>query len=175
MSLYLKKFETTPQYDQYISGGGVILPNVSLCDDTNIVHYNPYDYSKEYLTTVALEDGTISFNIWKSMGTDMITSISYSTDDGQTWTTTANTDNKEQHLVIPVNVSEGDKVLWKGDAQQLGYYDVDDYDDFVGSFFSSTCAFNVQGNVMSMIYGDDITSLMLETGTKLASCILRTP
>ena len=42
MSVYLKKFETTPQYEQYISGGGVILPNVSLCEDTNNVYYNPY-------------------------------------------------------------------------------------------------------------------------------------
>ena len=85
----------------------------------------------------------------------MITSISYSTDNGQTWETTNNTDNKESHLTISVDVSEGDKVLWKGDAQQLGCYDYDDYDDAVGSFFSSDCAFNVQGNVMSMLYVDD--------------------
>ena len=113
------------------------------------------DYSKEYLTTVALEQGTISFNIWKSMGTEYITSISYSTDDGETWTTTQNQNNKEEHLSITVNVNEGDKVLWKGDAQQTGYYDEDDYGDHVGSFFSSDCEFDVQGNVMSLLYGDN--------------------
>ena len=114
-----------------------------------------HDYSKDYLTTVALENGTISFNIWKYMGTEYITSISYSTDGGDTWTTTNNVNNKEEHLTISVDVSEGDKVLWKGDAQQLGYYD-DYYSfDYFGSFFSSDSEFNVQGNVMSMLYGDD--------------------
>ena len=89
------------------------------------------------------------------MGTDMITSISYSTDDGQTWETTNNTNDKDSHLTISVNVSEGDKVLWKGDAQQLGFYDDEYQGDYVGSFFSSDCEFNVQGNVMSMLYGDN--------------------
>ena len=88
------------------------------------------------------------------MGTDMITSISYSTDDGETWTTTNNTDNKREHLAIDVRVDQGDKVLWKGNATQTGYYD-DDYRDYVGSFFSSDCGFNTYGNVMSLLYGDD--------------------
>ena len=112
------------------------------------------DYSKQYLTCVALEDGTISFNIWKDMGTEYITSISYSTDNGETWTTTNNTNNKEEHLTISVNVNEGDKVLWKGNAQQTGYND-EDHGDYFGSFFSSDCEFDVQGNVMSLLYGDD--------------------
>ena len=87
------------------------------------------------------------------MGTDMITSISYSTDNGETWTTTNNTNDKEENLTVTVNVTESDKVLWKGDAQQTGF---NDYEyGLVGSFFSSTCEFNVEGNVMSLLYGDD--------------------
>ena len=159
MATYLKQFSTHAEYDAYINGSGAILPNVSICTTEGDVHYNPYvpqhDYSQDYLTTVALENGTISFNIWRSMGTDMITSISYSTNDGESWTTTNNLNDKEEHLTISVNVSEGDKVLWKGDAQQLGYYDDYEYYVYVGSFFSSDCEFNVQGNVMSMLYGDD--------------------
>ena len=89
-----------------------------------------HDYSQDYLTTIARGNGTISFNILKNMGTDYITSISYSTDGGDTWTTTQNENNKS--LVIDVNVNEGDKVLWKGIAQQTGYYD----GDYIGSFFS---------------------------------------
>jgi len=84
------------------------------------------------------------------MDTDMITSISYSTDNGETWTTVQNKDNKEENLQITVNVSEGDVVLWKGNATQLGNYNNDWH-----SFFSSTCEFNILGNVMSMCYGDD--------------------
>ena len=153
---YIKKFDSHTDYNTYITNTKN-LPNVSLCrnDNEEHVHFNLKDYSKEYLTTVARENGTISFNIWKSMGTDMITSISYSTDNGETWTTTANQDNKSEHLVIDVNVNTGDKVLWKGIANQLGYYDEDDYGDNVGSFFSSDCEFDAKGNVMSLLYGDN--------------------
>ena len=115
----------------------------------------PDPYVSKYLTTEALESGTISFNIWKTMGTEYITSISYSLDDGKTWETTENENNKEENLVIEVEVNEGDKVLWKGDAQQTGYYDEDDEGDWVGSFFSSDCEFNVYGNIMSLYYGDN--------------------
>ena len=115
----------------------------------------PDPYVSKYLTTEALESGTISFNIWKTMGTEYITSISYSLDDGKTWETTENEDDKEENLVIEVEVNEGDKVLWKGDAKQTGYFDEDDEGDWVGSFFSSDCEFNVYGNIMSLYYGDN--------------------
>jgi hypothetical protein len=89
------------------------------------------------------------------MGTDLITSISYSTDNGETWITTANQNNKSEHLGIDVDIKNGDKIMWKGIATQTGFYDEDDYDEIVGSFFSSTCEFDVQGNVMSLLYGDN--------------------
>ena len=151
---YLKLFENHTEYQSFKQTDEFIKPNVSHCIQENEVHYNPKGYKYDYFTTVARENGTISFNIWKSMGTNEITSISYSTDNGETWNTTNNTNSKSEHLVITVNVSEGDKVLWKGDAQQLGFYD-EDVDDIVGSFFSSDCEFDAQGNVMSLFYGDN--------------------
>ena len=155
MGKYLKKFQNHNAYNAFTNTDGFIKPNVSLCVQENEVHYNPWTWAEEYLTTVALEDGTISFNIWQSMGTDMITSISYSTDNGETWTTTNNVNNKEEHLVIDVDVEEGDKVMWKGIATQMGYWDEDEYGDYVGSFFSSTCEFDAKGNIMSLLYGDN--------------------
>lgn len=154
MENYLTKFSTHTNYQQ--NSQNLARPNVSYCEDNKEVHYNPYvhDYSQDYFTTVALENGTISFDILKSIGTDMITSISYSTDNGKTWTTTNNVDDKSENLVINVSVSEGDKLLWKGVAQQLTYYDNDD-EDFYNSFFSSDCEFDVMGNVMSLLYGDN--------------------
>jgi hypothetical protein len=146
---YLKLFSSHTDYEDYASGGTMVRPNVSYCEDVKDVHYNPWTWAEQYLTFVALEDGTISFDIFQTMGTDMITSISYSTDDGETWTTTQNQNGKTSNLVITVNVNEGDKVLWKGDAQQLG-----DEDENCASFFSSTCEFDVMGNVMSLLYGD---------------------
>ena len=154
MGKYIKKFSTHTQYGTYINSQDKILPNVSLCEQEEELHYNPYDYSQDYLTTVALENGTISFNIQKSMETNMITSISYSKDNGNTWTTTNNVNNKAQNLEINVSVNEGDKVLWKGNAIQLGCFD-EDAQDGIGSFFSSTCEFDAKGNVMSLLYGDN--------------------
>ncbi len=155
MGKFISKFDTVADFAAFSATTAYSEPHVTLIKDGTGVQFIPYDYSKDYLTTVALGDGTISFNIWKSMGTEYITSISYSTNGGDTWTTVNNTNNKQSNLQITVNVSEGDKVLWKGDAQQLGFYDMVYYGDYAGSFFSSDCEFNVQGNVMSMLYGDD--------------------
>ena len=41
MGVYLKKFDTHTEYESYINGSGAILPNVSICEDTKDVHYNP--------------------------------------------------------------------------------------------------------------------------------------
>jgi len=164
MSRWFHKFSTVAEYttarnDNYLE------PWVSYTEENTKVNYNKSEYERLLetpLTTIAKENGTISFNIWKAMGTDMITSVSYSTDGGETWATTNNTNNKSEHLAITVNVNEGDRVMWKANAQQTGYYDNDDdYDDYVGSFFSSTCEFDVEGNVMSMI--NDATGLTYDS------------
>ena len=148
MKEYLKRFDTHAEYEEYLTGGTMVKPNVSYCEDVKEVHYNPWTWADEYFTTVALEDGTISFNITKNMGTEFVSSISYSTDGGETWTTTDNTDDKTNDLTITVNVSSGDKVLWKGNANY--------FSDFTETaVFSSTCRFDVMGNIMSLLYGDE--------------------
>lgn len=42
MAIYLKQFNTHSEYEQYINGSDVILPNVSICTTEGDVHYNPY-------------------------------------------------------------------------------------------------------------------------------------
>ena len=156
MATYLKLFETHTQYETFIGGGGntpFVKPNVSYCTEENEVHYNPFSWADEYLTFVALEKGTISFDISNSIGTDKITSISYSTDNGANWTTTENRNDKQENLSITVEVNKGDKLLWKGDAKTLAFY-VNDEVGFAGSFFSSTAKFDSAGNVMSLLFGD---------------------
>jgi len=41
MAIYLKQFSTNADYETYINGSGVILPNVSLTVENNTVYYNP--------------------------------------------------------------------------------------------------------------------------------------
>ena len=130
MSLYIKKFGLHTQYEHYITGNTTVLPNVSYCEDVKDVHINPWTWADEYFTTVALEDGTISFTPTES------NVISYSIDKGKTWVT-ENT----------VEVRSGDSVMWKGMMTHSEF-------EGIGNFSATTCNFDVQGNIMSLIYGD---------------------
>ena len=132
MTKYIKKFELTSKYEEYINSDIALLPNISIIKDINGIHYNPiYDYSQDYLTFVAKEDGTFKF---------IGNSINYSVDDGKTWTTlSSNTDTP--------TVQAGNKIMFKAtlipqDSSGIGT-------------FSSTSKFIAQGNVMSLLYGDD--------------------
>ena len=145
MGKYLKKFENHTDYETYISGQDAILPNVSYCEDNNCVHYNPYvhDYADDYLTFVAKESGTFTFTPKNS------NVISYSTNNGTTWTE-GNT----------VSVNNGEKVIWKGTMTPTEY-------DGIGTF-SSTANFDAQGNVMSLLYGDNFKGQTDLTGKNRA-------
>ena len=109
------------------------------------IHY--YDYSQDYLTLVARASGTFKF-----VG-EGDNAIQYSTDDGGTWSAAAQT--------VEINVNTGDKVLWKG--QMTPYAD---YRNGVGKFNASTAEFDIQGNIMSLLYGDSFTGQTDLTGKK---------
>ena len=157
MAKYLKLFKTTLQYVEYINGSDVVLPNVSVAKDApSTVYFNPlHDYSKDYLTFVALEDGTFTFRMDQKLTTAAVPSMSYSTDNGKTWTTVQNIDNEAVTVTTPT-ITRGHKVLWKSNAVQY-YINPDPYPgNNVGQgSFSSTGTYNVEGNIMSLMYGDD--------------------
>ena len=90
------------------------------------------DYSKEYLTFEAIEDGTFTFTG---------NSMQYSVDDGNTWTTLAS------NTASPT-VTAGNKILWKQTNPTITTA------GGIGRFISSG-KFNVEGNVMSLYYGDN--------------------
>ena len=100
----------------------------------------PHDYSQDYLTFVATESGTFTFTPQNS------NVISYSLDSGSTWTEGNS-----------VNVSVNDKVLWKGTMTPVSNY------LGIGTF-SSTNPFTVEGNPMSLLYGDNFVGLRSLTG-----------
>ena len=132
MGKYLKEFELISQYEEYINSDMAILPNVSIIKDINGIHYNPiYDYSQDYLTFVAKEDGTFKFSG---------NSINYSLDNGETWTTL------ESDIDSPI-VQVGNKIMFKATLIPQEYSGI--------GTFSSTGRFTAQGNVMSLLYGDD--------------------
>ena len=123
----------------------MIRPNVSYCEDVKDVHYNPilHDYSQDYFTTVALEEGEITFTPKNS------NVVSYSIDNGNTWV-----------VGNSVNVESGAKIIWKGVMTPSYYYGI-------GSF-SSTCNFEAQGNTMSLLFGDDFKNQLSLEGKNYA-------
>ena len=140
MNKYIKKFNNHSDYEIYINNENKILPNVSYCENNNDTHYNPYTYAEEYLTFVALEDGTFTFTPRSNKV------IYYSTDNGTTWIEGNS-----------IEVNNGDKVLWKGTMTP-------DYYGGIGKF-SSTGNFDVKGNIMSLLYGDNYKEQTDLTGT----------
>ena len=117
MQQYLKQFTNHSQYESYIATD-YVKPNVSYCVQQNEVHYNPWvrDYSKEYLTFEVVEGGTITF---RASNANIAKTISYSTDNGETWTELTTT-TSAQSLGGTLNV--GDKVLVKGNNATYGDY-----------------------------------------------------
>lgn len=144
----LRNFKTRSAYTTAVPT--LIHPTISYIEEGNDVKYvSQYDKNKKnYLTFEALEAGTFTMAIPSEVRAQHLTSVSYSIDGGETWTTT-NVDDTNQTITTP-NISKGGKVLWKG----LGatYYDEQ---SGAPTMFSSTGKFNVSGNIMSLLYGDN--------------------
>ena len=108
------------------------------------------DYRRQYLTITALEEGAVGFYLaddnWEhGISTDYVTSVSYSTDGGRTWTTRQNTGDAiifEQHLY------EGQQILVKGIANSY-------YDGTILGHFETGMPCSASGNIMSLLYGDN--------------------
>ena len=131
MKEYLKKFETMSQYQVYTASTEYITPNVSYIEENNTLIYN----DRKYLTFKALENGTFKFS-----GSTTANTLSYSTDEGTTWTPLAdNTDTP--------TVTAGNTIMFKGTCTPQT-------DEGIGRF-SSTARFDAEGNVMSLLFGDD--------------------
>ena len=147
MSNYLKLFETTNEYTQYIEQGSPLLPNVSYTEDTLKVYYNPipHDYSKDYFTIVVTEGGHIEFDTQYTDG-----DISISKDNGETW---------EIYNTEGIDVYEGDTISVKcmlNNSHSHGYA-------FITNNTYSDVKAKIQGNIMSLLLSDNfmgVTALL---------------
>ena len=126
--------------------------------------YNPvHDYSKDYLTFRVLSDGTIK---WNSLGTGMAKTIQYSKNNGGWVTITASS-------ATTISVNTGDVVRFKGSNTTYAS-SKSNYSGFEGG----TASFDIEGNIMSLVYGDNFENQSVLTGTynfcslfKLANCV----
>ena len=156
---HCKKFNNHADYINSIKAGQIIKYNVSYCKNEKDLHYNnKTDYSLQYFTTEALENGTFTFTINKNLSVDAVPYMSYSIDNGNSWTTVNNVNNTNVTLTTPT-VQAGTRVLWKSNSVQFlvepGYYPSQSTRGIAQ--FSSTCQFNVSGNIMSLLYEDNFS------------------
>ena len=100
-----------------------------------------------YLTTIAKGTGTITLTIPSALGTTNLSYISYSI-DGTNWVKTNNVDNTEIVITTP-ELSAGQKVYWKGIGSKMAT------SESVYSNFSSTTDFALEGDLLSLLYGDE--------------------
>ena len=107
-------------------------------------------YSQDYLTFNVLTGGTIS---WKSIGSGMEKEISYSIND-ESWTAITAGSN------VTITVNAGDVVRFKG-LNSTYAQDKSNYSGFDGG----TATYDIAGNIMSLIYGDDFVGQTTMTGT----------
>ena len=111
------------------------------------IKQEPHDipYSAQYLTFDVISAGTI---VWKCIGgIESAKTISYSMDNGQTWSAITSTAEG-----VEISVSVGDKVLVKGTNATYAK-DKSNYTGFQGG----TAIFSLKGNIMSLIGGDNFT------------------
>lgn len=111
------------------------------------IYSHTHDYSQDYLTLNVLTGGTI---VWKCVGsTTSAKTISYSVDNGQNWSAITSTS-----AGVPISVNAGNKVLIKGTNPAYSK-DKNNYSGFEGG----TAKYDIEGNIMSLIGGDNFTGI----------------
>ena len=132
---YLRIFKKESDYTDYVDSGGndYITPHLILINKNSNVKYKTYDITQDYCTIEALEDDlTVSFseNI-----------IQYSIDNCQTW----------KYLNLGEStptIKAREKISFKA----TGLIPTENHG--IGTFTINK-NFNLRGNVMSMLFGDD--------------------
>ena len=105
------------------------------------------DFSTEPLTFNILSDGTIN---WTASDSSASKTIDYKLNDGEWVSIASNTGSSAP----TITVNSGDKLQLRGNNAQYatGYYNYN-------SFSGSTASFELEGNIMSLIYGDNFATL----------------
>ena len=101
------------------------------------------DFSKKPLTFNILSAGAI---IWRASNASIAKTIQYKLNNGEWVSITSNTSSSAP----TITVNSCDKVQFKGNNARYAT----DYSVY-NSFSGSTASFEVEGNIMSLIYGDD--------------------
>ena len=154
---YLKKVQNVEEYNTFIVSSAFTLPNVTKIVNAGggnyDVKYNPKEEGN-YLWFFALGEGDISFTIPANNPSANFPYISYSTDNGENWTTETHSDGVE--TVATVHLSAAGSVMFKAECVSgTNWNSAGTEDSSYPARFSSTMPVNLGGNLASLMYGDD--------------------
>ena len=149
---YFRIFRNRDEYEEYVNSSDFVTPNVSYIMVGNVTSIVPEQrkYEEDYFTIASLEDdNTISINRSTGGGEVPSRTFSVSIDDGESWTDVTVPFEEGEYSLGTIN--SGEKMLIK---QSDGAFSRDS-----GSYcnFSATKNFNVEGNIMSLLYGDNFS------------------
>lgn len=161
--IYIKLFDLTSDYINYIQSEDALLPNVSLVQEITKMFYNPIvgdiDYTQQYLTFEAVTSGKFGF-----IKSSQSSNVQYSLDNGSTWVNMDFTTDvtklgnlSESDLAWTPIVEAGQKIIWKGIYTYVEESDVPG----IGLFYS-TGDYNISGNILSMVAGDNFTTVDID-------------
>ena len=157
MERYINSFATENDIQIALENGELLKPYVAYIEYVDRIDWNSkeiVDYTTEYLTFNILSAGTIN---WTASNTALKKTIEYKLNDNEWVSITSNTGSSAP----TINVVEGDKLQFRGNNEQ---YATDYYSKY-NSFSGSTASFDVEGNVMSLIYGDDFKNKLTISST----------
>ena len=95
--------------------------------------------TQQALTFVPLESGYFTI---ATTDTNVTNTVYYSTDGGSTWNTVIST--SASTTPSSIQATAGNKIMWKSNS-------------VVNLTFNSSCNYNVEGNILSLDYGDSFT------------------
>lgn len=122
-----------------------------------------------YLCFTALESGTFTLTIGASVTTSNLSYVEYSL-DGNTWVKTNNANSTTITVTTPT-IANGGKVYWRGSGvcTAINQGSTTSTPQNV-SVFTSTCKFNLSGELYSMIFGKSYD--ISQTNRRYAFCAL---
>ena len=117
------------------------------------------DFSTKPLTFNILSAGTIN---WAASNSSVTKTIEYKLNDGNWAPITSNTEG------VKITVNSGDKIQFRGNNAQ---YATNSWN--CNSFSGSMALFEVEGNIMSLIYGDDFKNKLTISSTYAFASLFR--
>ena len=155
MERYINSYATENDIQIALQNGELLKPYVAYIEDVDRIDWNSkekVDYTTEYLTFNILSAGTIN---WTASNTAITKTIDYKVNNGEWISITSNTGESAPTMTV----SSGDKLQVRGNNAQ---YATNRYSN---SFTGSTASFEAEGNIMSLIYGDNFKNELTISST----------